>query len=359
MRKLITALTLCLISSAAFIAQSQAEPSVERIGKTLFHPWGMDFLSDTSMIVTERRGKMFKIDLESGTRDELSGVPDVFSFRQGGMLDVKVSEQDPTIVYYCYSRPEGNRASTAVDMAKLNGNALTDTKTIFVANNKSNASVHFGCRIEISGDKIFVTMGDRGSRFEAQDPSIHSGAVVRLNLDGSVPEGNPNLDGWQPDIYSKGHRNPQGMALNPKTGEIWLHEHGPRGGDEINVVIAGENYGWPIVSHGEEYAGGKIGKGTSSPEFEDPIWTWIPSIAPSGMAFYQGDMFPEFKDKLLVGSLKFRSLYVVDLKDNRPVSETPVLENTVGRVRDVSIAPDGSIYLLSDQKDGGLYRISQ
>lgn len=359
MRKLIATLTLCLISSAVIVAQSQAEPKIERIGKTLFHPWGMDFLSDTSMIVTERRGKMFKIDLESGARDELSGVPDVFSFRQGGMLDVKVSEQEPTTIYYCYSRPEGNRASTAIDMAKINGSALIDTKTIFVANNKSNASIHFGCRIEISNNKLYVTMGDRGSRFEAQDPNIHSGAVVRLNLDGSVPADNPNLKNWQPDIYSKGHRNPQGMAKNPRTGELWLHEHGPRGGDEINVVKAGKNYGWPIVSHGEEYSGGKIGKGTSAPEFEDPIWTWIPSIAPSGMAFYQGNMFPELQNKLLVGSLKFRALYAVDMNDNRPVSETPLYENTVGRVRDVSIGPDGSIYLLSDQKDGGLYRISR
>jgi glucose/arabinose dehydrogenase len=359
LRKLITALTLSLISTVGFTTSSHADPVIERIGKTLFHPWGMDFLSDTSMIVTERRGRMFKINLESGTRDELSGVPNVFSFRQGGMLDVMVSEEDPSIIYYCYSRPEGNTASTAVDMAKLDGNDLTQTKTIFVANNKSNASIHFGCRLETSGDKLFVTMGDRGSRFDAQDPKIHSGAVVRLNLDGSVPADNPNLDGWEPELYSKGHRNPQGMALNPSNGELWLHEHGPRGGDEINVVKPGENYGWPIVSHGEEYAGGKIGIGTSSPEFEDPLWTWIPSIAPSGMAFYEGEMFPEFKDKLLVGSLKFRSLYAVDLKSDRPVSETPLFENTIGRVRDVAIAPDGSIYLLSDQKDGGLYRLSQ
>ena len=350
MRKLITALTLCLISSAALVTQSQAEPQIERIGKTLFHPWGMDFLSDTSMIVTERRGRMFKIDLESGVRNELSGVPDVFSFRQGGMLDVKVSEQDPATIYYCYSRPEGNRASTAVDMAKLDGNALKNTQTIFVANNKSNASIHFGCRIEISDDKLYVTMGDRGSRFDAQDPKIHSGAVVRLNLDGTVPADNPNLDGWEPELYSKGHRNPQGMALNPSTGEIWLHEHGPRGGDEINIVKAGENYGWPIVSHGEEYAGGKIGIGTSSPEFEDPIWTWIPSIAPSGLAVYRGDLFPEWNGDLLLGGLKIRGLYRVIMENGAPAGEERYLKGE--RVRDVRVGPDGAVYVTTEDKNG-------
>lgn len=356
MRKLITALTLCLIPLTSI---ASAEVTMERIGDTLFHPWGMDFVDDNSIIVTERRGQMFKINLSNGDRDEITGVPQVFSFRQGGLLDVKVSPEDPSTIYYCYSRPEGSRASTAIDMATLDGNVLTDHKTIFIANNISNSSIHFGCRLEILDGQLYGSLGERGQRDEAQDPSIHSGAVVRLELDGTVPSDNPNLKNWTPEIFSKGHRNPQGMALNPENGELWLHEHGPRGGDEINVVKPGANYGWPIVSYGEEYSGGKIGIGSSSPDFEDPIWTWVPSIAPSGMAFYQGDMFPDLKGLLLVGSLKFQSLYAVKLTGNRPTSETPLFADTIGRIRDVAVAPDGSILLLSDQKNGGLFRVAQ
>ena len=164
---------------------------------------------------------------------------------------------------------------------------------------------------------------------------------------------------WQNDIFSKGHRNPQGMALNPYNGEIWLHEHGPRGGDEINIVQSGLNYGWPKVSYGEEYSGGKIGLGTSAKGYEEPIWKWVPSIAPSGMAFYQGTMFPDLDGHLLVGSLKFRSLYLVALDNNRPISQSVLFQNVIGRIRDVDVAADGSIYLLNDEKDGGVYRVFQ
>lgn len=377
MRNLISALTLSFTIPAAFAQttldtsqQTDLKPSakIERIGDTLAHPWGMDFLSDTEILVTERGGKLFHIDIQSQTQREVTGVPDVFSFRQGGLLDIKVDENDPSTIYFCYSKPDGNQASTALGKAVLKDFELTDQSTLFVANNISNSSIHFGCRIEIVNDQIYLAVGERGQRDEAQDPSIHSGAVIRLNLDGSIPQDNPSSGGlsnsvdyskWQDDIFSKGHRNPQGMALNPHNGEIWLHEHGPRGGDEINIVQSGLNYGWPKVSYGEEYSGGKIGLGTSAKGYEEPIWKWVPSIAPSGMAFYQGSMFPDLDGHLLIGSLKFRSLYLVALNKNRPVSESVLFQNVIGRIRDVDVAADGSIYLLNDEKDGGVYRIFQ
>jgi glucose/arabinose dehydrogenase len=208
------------------------------------------------------------------------------------------------------------------------------------------------------GDFIYLSLGERGARDAAQDSSVYAGAVLRLNADGEFAPA--AVTGGQLGIFTKGHRNPQGMAVNPQTGEIWLHEHGPKGGDEINILKEGANYGWPILSYGREYFGGKIGDGqTQAQGYVDPVWVWVPSIAPSGMAFYTGDMFPEFKGDLLVGSLKFRSLYHVRLEAGRPVSEQALLKRKIGRVRDLAEAADGSILLLSDEADGGLYRLSR
>lgn len=368
MASLLTTLTsgffVVSISVLGLLASSAlAETKIERIGEPLNHPWGMDFIDDGAddgtMLVTERRGKMFKVDLASGAQIEITGLPDIADVGQGGLLDVLVSDTSPDQIYYCYAKAGENGISTAIDMARLDGDQLTDRKTIFHANNGSNGGRHFGCRLEILGETIYGTVGDRGARQFVQNPISNAGSVVRFNLDGTVPKDNPDIKNWQPETYSKGHRNAQGMVLNPATNEIWLHEHGPRGGDEINIVEAGQNYGWPLVSHGEEYAGGKIGLGTSDPRFKDPAWTWVPSIAPSGMAFYQGDMFEDYKGHLLVGSLKFQSLYLVELEDNRPTSERVILEKEVGRIRDVAVGKDGAIYLLSDERRGGLYRLTQ
>ena len=196
-------------------------------------------------------------------------------------------------------------------------------KTIFESNTSGWTDVHFGCRLEINNRKLHATLGDRGNRYNAQDAEKHGGSVIRLNLDGSIPKDNPKLEGWAPEIYSIGHRNPQGIIINPITGEIWTHEHGPQGGDEINIIIPGDNYGWPLVSHGYEYGTeNRVSKYNSLDGFNDPEWVWLPSIAPSGMAFYPSKdmtkkMFPELNKTLLVGSLKFRRLYVLE-----PVSYT-------------------------------------
>lgn len=359
MRSLLTTLTLGFSVLGLLASSAIAETKIERIGERLNHPWGMDFIDDDAMLVSERRGKMFKIDLQSGEREEIKGLPDFFNVGQGGLLDVLVNDADPSQIYYCYASPTDSGGATALDVATLDGDNLIDRKTIFTANNGSTGGRHFGCRVEISDGFIYLTIGDRGARENAQNPRSDAGSVIRLPVRDKEQLEASTLENDIMELISKGHRNAQGMALNPVTNEIWLHEHGPRGGDEINIVQPGANYGWPEVSYGEEYAGGKIGIGTSAPQFTDPVWTWIPSIAPSGMAFYQGDMFPEYDGQLLVGSLKFQSLYLVELTDNRPTSERVILEKEIGRIRDVAVGKDGAIYLLSDERSGGLYRLAK
>jgi glucose/arabinose dehydrogenase len=262
-------------------------------------------------------------------------------------------------VFFCYSKPVANGTITAIDKAQLTGTSLTNRKTIFAANQTSRKAIHYGCRLVLDDGYIYASLGERGRRHDAQDPSLHVGSVIRLHDDGSIPQDNPHPSGWAAEILSIGHRNPQGMAIHPRTGKLWAHEHGPRGGDEINIISAGANYGWPKVSHGKEYIGGSIGIGTSAPGLADPAWVWTPSIAPSGMAFYQGTMFPQFDGHLLVGSLKFERLYLLHITDGLPQAEAVILEDAIGRVRDVAVAADGSILLLSDETDGGLYRLTE
>ncbi len=353
----------CLLNfmNLSLMSAATAAPLIERIGDPLDHPWGMDFLDDTTMVVTERDGKMFKINLVDGARQPITGLPEIEAKRQGGLLDVALAttEGGAATLFYCYSKPVKGGSVTAIDRAELSGTALANRQTIFFANNPSNDAIHYGCRLVLDRDYIYASLGERGARYDAQDPALHAGAIIRLHHDGSIPQDNPKLDGWAVEILSKGHRNPQGLAIHPGTGTLWSHEHGPRGGDEINIITAGQNYGWPTVSHGKEYIGGTIGIGTSAPGLVDPAWVWTPSIAPSGMAFYQGAMFPRFAGHLLVGSLKFERLYLVRLANNVPQDEFVILEDTIGRVRDVAVAPDGAILLLSDESDGGLYRLSE
>ena len=358
---------------------------VERIGARLQNPWGMDFITDTSMLVTERRGRLWLYDLDSGSRVEIGNTPDVVAQGQGGLLDVLVHEQDgQDVVYLCYSRAVATGVATAVSRAVLGDDSLEDSRIIFTSNTAKQGGRHFGCRMVISENHLYLSIGDRGERDTAQDGTLHGGSVVRLGLDGSVPDDNPSANSpsasnssassssadnpdakdwpdvqdWIAENYTIGHRNPQGMAIHPETGALWVHEHGPRGGDEINILKAGANYGWPITSHGREYSGGAINNGLrSAPGVTDPVWVWVPSIAPSGMAFYQGDRFPELKDTLLVGSLVFRSLYVVVLEGGVPKREEAILKRRIGRVRDVAVGVDGSVLLLSDEHGGGLYRL--
>jgi glucose/arabinose dehydrogenase len=339
-----------------------AAPLIQRIGAPLAHAWGMDFLDNKQLFVTERGGAVYLIDLQTGDRSNVNNLPAVRAERQGGMLDIAVwrdPANDRVSVYLCYSRPDGKNTVTAIDKAGFDGTSLTNRETIFQANNPSRSSVHFGCRLALDKDFLYASLGERGERQDAQNGNLHAGAIIRLAHDGSIPISNPKKPGWAPELLSKGHRNPQGMAIHPETGALWTHEHGPRGGDEINIIKAGENYGWPKVSHGREYFGPSIGSGKTAPGLTDPIWVWTPSIAPSGMAFYQGAMFDYLSGHLLVGSLKLKRLYLIILEGGLPVREAIMMDGTIGRVRDVAVAYDGSILLLSDEEDGGLYRIAE
>ena len=366
-----TVIRAALFSAALSMSAAAGAMKIERIGPTLAHPWGMDFLDQDTVLVTMRGGGLMRIDLGTGTATEITGVPAVFNRRQGGLLDVAVADGQ---IYLCYSAILDSGSSTAIDRATLAGNALIRRQTIFTGNNPTRSGHHFGCRLQVTGGMIYASLGDHGTRDNAQDPAAHAGSLIRINRDGSIPDTNPKKAGWAPEIFTIGHRNPQGMAIHPRTGDIWTHEHGPRGGDEINIIRpahdGGANFGWPTVSHGREYATGlRVSKHDSLPGYVDPAWVWIPSIAPSGMGFYpdaaDGNdaavMFPEFKGSLLVGSLKFRRLYLVKLdgKTGLPRSEHVILNGQIGRIRDVAVAPHGpharAILLLGDAVKGGLY----
>ena len=370
-----TVIGAALFSAALFISASSGAMKIERIGPALAHPWGMDFLDHDTVLVTLRGGRLMRIALDDGKTTEITGIPEVYSHRQGGLLDVVVADGQ---IYLCYSAILDGQSSTAIDRAVLVDKALIRRQTIFVGNNPTRSGHHFGCRMQVTNGIIYASLGDRGTRDIAQDPAAHAGSLIRINRDGSIPDTNPDKVGWAPEIFTIGHRNPQGMAMHPRTGDIWTHEHGPRGGDEINIIRpdrdSGANYGWPTVSHGREYATGlRVSKHDSLPGYVDPAWVWTPSIAPSGMAFYPDAadsnnsevMFPEFKGNLLVGSLKFRRLYLVKLDGNTglPRSEHVILDGQIGRIRDVAVAPHGphagAILLLSDEVKGGLYMMKQ
>ena len=333
---------------------------VKKVGKAFSHPWGISVFDNDEVLITERGGHLFKVNIENGSTIKISNLPEVFNVRQGGLLDVLVDKESVSErnVYICYSSKVAGGSSTTLMAGTLKEDKLISKKILFKSNNVSESGVHFGCRLAILNDEIFMSIGDRGNRYEAQDANSHAGSVIRVNkYDGST-KGKKAYNSWPAEVYTKGHRNPQGMAINSKTNEIWVNEHGPKGGDEINVLKPGKNYGWPIVTYGEEYWGGKIGQGITSLEgFEDPIWYWVPSIAPSGMIFYDKNMFPEFKGHLLVSSLKFKSLYLVKIENGLPQKELVLFKKRFGRVRDIEQLNDGSILIISDEKKGGLYKI--
>ena len=352
---LLIAATLTGLASSAL-----AGDQIQQIGPSLAHPWGMSFVDETSLLITQRGGQMIKLNWQTGTSTQISNLPEVVARRQGGLLDVLVrkTQDGQTDVYICYSKPVPGGTVTAMDRAELEENRLTNRRTLFEANDISPRPLHFGCRIAIHQGHLYLTIGERGQRDNSQNPASHAGSVVRLHLDGAIPADNPVFTGGAPGLFTKGHRNPQGITLHPATGDIWVNEHGPKGGDEINILKAGANYGWPLASFGKEYFGGPVGDGVSQIEgYADPVWHWTPSIAPSGMAFYDGEMFAELNGGLLVASLKFRRLYHVKLASDLPAEEEVFLDRQIGRIRDVEIAPDGSILLLSDEAQGGLYRL--
>ena len=329
-------------------------------------PWGMAFLSDGSLLATERGGKMYHI--ANKKKQEITGVPEVLAEGQGGLMDIALSPNFKTdnLIYFSYSKPKKENgktlATTAVMVAKLEGNSLTNQKIIFEALPYAPTRHHYGSRLVFDGKgHLFVSVGERGN--EQQNPqqldNNQLGKIHRINTDGTIPADNPFKDknGKPTSIYCYGNRNPQSLAFNPWTNDLWETEHGPRGGDEINIIKPGNNYGWPKTSYGINYNGTTITDKATAPGITDPILYWLPSIAPSGMAFVTGSKYNAWKGALLVGSLRFKYLNLCYLDGNKVIKEEKLLKN-IGRVRDVRLAPDGFIYVAVEKPASAIYRLA-
>jgi len=364
------------IAVAAFLAGSsfaQAQTfkssagkiKVETVASGLVHPWALAFLPDGRMLITERPGRIRIAARDGMLSQPLKNVPKVFASGQGGLLDVVLDRdfaQNKTI-YFCFAEPVGGGARTAMARAALADDRLDDMKVIFHQDGPLSHSNHFGCRIAQSADgNLFLTMGEHFTdRDEAQKLTSHLGKIVRIKPDGSVPDDNPFVGrkDAKPEIWSYGHRNAQGAAIHPATGKLWEHEHGPRGGDEVNIPQPGKNYGWPVICNGVNYDGTPVGSGKAEMAgMEQPIKYWVPSIAPSGMAFYQGALFPAWKGSLFVGALAGQMLVRLTLNGEKVTGEERLLHELHERIRDVRAGPDGALYLVTDNNAGRILRVA-
>ena len=329
----------------------------------LEHPWGIAFLPGGDILVTERPGRLRIIREGQLDPKPIAGLPVISARGQGGLLDIALHPKydENKLVYFSFSGPGNNGVGTEVARGKLFNNRLEDVQIIFRMQPKSGSGRHFGSRIVFDPDGyLYITLGDRGDRERAQLPDDHAGSVIRLYDDGQVPSDNPFVGktGWLPEKYTLGHRNIQGAAIHPKTGALWVNEHGPQGGDEINIIGAGTNYGWPVITYGVNYViGTKIGEGTHKPGLAQPVYYWVPSIAPSGMTFYTAEKFPDWHGDLFVGALKDQMLVRLRLEGDSVLNEERLLKNQLGRIRAVAQGPDGYLYLLTDEKNGALVRL--
>lgn len=377
MRRLLTLMCLVAVVIAPAHAQTvQSEKHAFRVVtlvRGLQNPWSIAFLPDGRMLVTEREGRLrivhkdFRLDPKP-----VEGLPEIVASGQGGLFDVVLHPQYDKNgwIYWAYNAPGPGGWGTAMARGKLRSEGgihrVTDVQVLFSMEAKTRAGLHFGGRIVFDQKGfVYLTLGDRGDMPRAQKLDDHAGSVIRLHDDGRVPKDNPfvNRAGAKPEKFTLGNRNMQGAALHPQTGELWTHEHGPQGGDEINVMRAGRNYGWPVITYGVNYViGTKIGEGTSKPGMEQPLHVWVPSIAPSGMAFYTGDKFPNWKGNLLVGALRDQMLVRLEINieksgGEKVVREERLIKGQIGRIRDVRVGPDGLVYLLTDEREGVVVRL--
>jgi glucose/arabinose dehydrogenase len=356
--------------ATAQTVESSAGPLTATIlTEGLDHPWALGFLPDGRMLVTERTGQLRIID-DGEVSAPIEGVPEVYSQGQGGLLDLALAPDFATSgrIYLTFAERAEDAGKqrgqgTAVYSARLvldgQGGRLEDGEVIFRMNRFTTTNRHFGSRVVVAPDgNLFVTLGERGEAERAQDMGDLAGAIVRIAPDGSVPEDNPKTEGWAPELWSKGHRNPQGATLRPSDGALFTVEHGARGGDEVNMPKPGGNYGWPVITYGVDYSGAPIGEGTEKPGLEQPLHYWDPSVSPSGLDFYEGELLPEWQGDLLAGGLSGQVLVRLDMEGNDVVDEERLFEGELGRIRDVRVGPDGAIYLLTDADNGQLIRVA-
>ncbi len=338
------------------------------VAKGLENPWALEFLPDGRMLVTEKPGRLRIVEKDGKIGAPIKGVPEVVAENQAGLLDVALAPDfaESGLIYFSYSEPrEEGKNGTSVARAKLvpsaDGGELTDLKVIFRQEPAYKSGYHFGSRLVFAQDgSLFVTLGERNTaRKEAQNPANHIGKIVRITKDGEPADGNPKKDGWDPKVWSIGHRNVQGAVLDPATGQLWTLEHGPQGGDELNHPEAGKNYGWPIIIYGKEYSGAAVGEGiTSKPGLEQPVYYWTPSIATSALLLYTGDLFPKWKGNFLVGALKYMQVQRLVMKDGEVVAHEVLADDIGERVRDVKQGPDGAVYLVTDDANGRIVRMA-
>lgn len=360
---LVVAGCFCQNATAQSVVDSELHKfKVEVLVENLNSPWAMQFMPDGGFLITERPGSLIHIKAD-GSIIDIKNLPQIDTVGQGGLHDVLL-DSDFAIngrIYLCYAAGGFSGFGTELASAVLGGDRLSQVKVLFEAEPKSQGGRHFGCRIVMGkDDHLYLSLGDRGNRKNPQNTNTHPGSIIRITKQGEVPLDNPFLQrpDHRPELYSIGNRNPQGMALHPESGEVWAHEHGPQGGDELNIIRAGNNYGWPVITYGANYgSGSKIGDGTHKKGMQQPIYYWVPSIAPSGMSFYRGKAFPRWKNSLFVGSLKFRLLVRLEIQGNKVVSEERMLQDQLGRIRDVRTGPDGLVYLLTDSGNGQLVRL--
>jgi glucose/arabinose dehydrogenase len=365
-----------LAASLPFITESRGETpvfassagdlEVRTVARGLVNPWALAFLPDGAMLVTERPGRLRMVTPEGQVSPPLKGVPEVWASGQGGLLDVVTDKSfaDNRTIYFCFAERSDGGGRTAVARAKLDHgkDRLSDVRIIFRQQGPLSSGNHYGCRIAQAADgNLFVTLGDHFTyRDQAQSLGDHLGKIIRIAPDGSVPPDNPFVGraDARPEIWSYGHRNAQGLAIHPATGELWETEHGPRGGDEVNVIAKGRNYGWPVIGYGVDYSGAKIHDSTAKDGMEQPVKYWVPSIATSGLAFYSGKLFPKWSGSLFTGALRGTMLVRLTLNGNAVTSEERLLSNLNERIRDVREGPDGALWLLTDSASGRILRVA-
>jgi aldose sugar dehydrogenase len=361
---------LLLSTASAQQTRAPAAPStavkVETFAKGLEHPWGLQFLPGGRLLVTERPGRLRLVSPEGILSPPIGGVPKVSAVGQGGLLDVALAPDfsETREIYLSFAEPrDGGVNGTSLARGKLEltatGARLVGAQVIFRQQPSYASNHHFGSRIVFTSDgNLFLTVGERFAlRDQAQNPANHLGKIMRLTRDGAPAPDNPKLPGWNADLWSIGHRNIQAAAIHPTTGELWIVDHGARGGDEVNIPRKGRNYGWPVITYGRDYSGARIGEGTAKAGMEQPLYYWDPSIAPSGGAFYTGNLFPAWKGNLLVGALAGQHLARLVLDGERVVGEEKLLTELDFRIRDVRIGPDGAVWLLTDQTNGRVLRL--